>query len=424
MVRKSAHGLDVGTRWNGTRVSKQSKLAQVGETGQQFHPPRRRLCVIPKAKLDRLECPGARRQRKSRYQLAPLRLVNRALCDAASDPLFYRAFACYSAAVAKRLPPFVAKSVHRLTLDGNGKIDFEDLLKRIPNLTSLDVPHYRAKVETLNRVMRELRLIVDSRGEVDFLSHLTNLECLEVRKLDHAPPIASLPRLRRLSLQRFLADPCELISALALSPCAGTLKALCLHFRSCVQVSPGWWAPLSGLVNLREFGLLSEMSANLSGDDIEAMASALADLPTLTVLDMKVPEALTAAVLRHGFPSNLKVLGISRSSNVEFGEVVAALPPDLSAFRSNYRGKRSAAVPALLARCPQLRALGLSFGDEAIEYLASGEVDRPLLLNCFWIGRRAYDALIAAGHRVDSFHLHVHWRIAGGLLINGEALAV
>ena len=34
------------------------------------------------------------------------------------------------------------------------------------------------------------------------------------------------------------------------------------------------------------------------------------------------------------------------------------------------------------------------------------------------------DALIAAGHRVDFFIFGVHWRIAGGVVMDDEAVVV
>ena len=200
-------------------------------------------------------------------------------------------------------------------------------------------------------VVRELRLPVRIDRGADFLSHLTTLECLDVSYLGDVAPLASLPRLRRLRLQIFRGDSSELLPALASVPCAATLEALFVG--TCYKgKAPSWCLELlSGLVNLREFGLLANASAIPSGDGIDALAGALADHPTLVVLDLKVPEALTTAVLRRGLPPNLKVLGINSRSNDDFEALMAALPRDLSAFRREYGGTRSAAdIRALLSR--------------------------------------------------------------------------
>ena len=57
-----------------------------------------------------------------------------------------------------------------------------------------------------NLALRELSLEVDPGQGTGFLSHLTNLEALGVISLGRVPPIASLPRLRRLSLRTLRAD--------------------------------------------------------------------------------------------------------------------------------------------------------------------------------------------------------------------------
>ena len=275
-------------------------------------------------------------------------------------------------------------------------------------------------------VVRELRLPVRIDRGADFLSHLTTPECLDVSYLAHVAPIASLARLRRLGLPVFEGDAGELLSTLVSSPCAAKLEALFLDMRYSRKVSSWRLELLSSLVNLREFGLHASAKSLSSGDDVETMAGALADHPTLAVLDLIVPEALAAAVLRRGFPSNMKVLWILGSSNVEFGALVTVLPRDLSAFRWIDGGRRSSAdIRALLSRCPQLRAFCLLLDNAAIEYLASRDVDRPLLLgrHCFpdWVD---YDAPTAAGHVVGSLDVGFHWRVAGGVVFEGKAVAV
>merc|ERR1711991_1165860 len=129
-------------------------------------------------------------------QLAPLRLVKRALCDAASDPSLYRAYACFSVAAAlKALPPFAANSVHRLTVRGNREIDLGAISRLMPNLTSLDVPHQDViNMDGSTLMLRELKLMkVDPGQGADLIRLFTTLECLYVSCMDRSPPIASLP---------------------------------------------------------------------------------------------------------------------------------------------------------------------------------------------------------------------------------------
>ena len=352
-------------------------------------------------------------------QLASLRLVNRALCAAASDPSFYRAFTCDSVADLEALPPFVAKSLRRVNFCGRCKTDAALVAALVPNISSLTT-------FAITNVCANLRqLSVDKVLDADLLGRHTNLECLRLGRVRHTPPVALLPLLTRLRLDQFRADPGDLMSALASAPCAATLEALYVHVWYTAEVTPGWWDLLTGLGNLSEFGLADSTDHRWSSEEADAFANILAaGNPRLAVLELEVPEALASAVLLRGFPFSLTALRFI-ASNAEFDALVAALPPDLMALQIATSDQRSTAdLSALLSRCPQLHALSLSCDDEVVEYLASGNlVDRSLLLDRAWFGRhRASDALTAAGHRVGSVFVGVHWRIAGGVVWNGEAV--
>ena len=80
----------------------------------------------------------------------------------------------------------------------------------------------------------------------------------------------------------------------------------------------------------------------------------------------------------------------------------------------------------MLSCCPHLRALSLTYNDEAVAYLASSEdlADRPLLLHGQSLPPGADDdTLTAAGHGVGNVLIGVHWRVAGGLMFDGRAVA-
>ena len=362
-------------------------------------------------------------------QLAPLRLVNRALRDAASDPQLYRACSCDSVAAVKALPPFVANSLNRIGIYCFEELDLGDVSKRMPNLTSLTAPGFNTAdlVEGAIVSLRELMLKVEYDQCADFLSQLTNLECLAATELGHVAPIVSLPRLIRLSLGGYNGDTKVLMAALVSSPCASTLEAFYVRPSSSnAMVSPGWWAPVSGFHNLREFRLACETGVGSPRYVVRTLADVLANHPTLAVLDLEDPPEATVSLIGRGLPSNLKVLGLFSRSNDDFEAFVASLPRDLSALRFESEITRSAAdVRALLSRCPHLSALDLDFDYGAIEYLASGNVYRSLTLNRRnlpdWVD---HDALTAAGHTVGSLLIAVNWCIAGGVLFDGEGVAV
>ena len=265
-------------------------------------------------------------------QLAPLRLVNRALCVAASDPSHYREHACWSAAALETFPPFVATSLHRLVVRGNGEINIRDVSGRMPNLTSLDCRHGRLVADGMacRLALRELRLKVKDDPDADFVGRLTNLECLEVARVGHMAPIVPLRLLQRLSLPGSRTDTGELLSALASAPCAGTLEALRLEVRTEETVLPRWLVPLLDLCSLREFALAWHPKGGLSAEHVDAFAGVVANLPTLAVLSMFVPEILSEAVILRGFSSDLRVLGLFTWIPIS-SDALAALPPGLAA---------------------------------------------------------------------------------------------
>ena len=179
---------------------------------------------------------------------------------------------------------------------------------------------------------------------------------------------------------------------------------------------------MSGLDQLREFSLKAKTSA--FGDDIVAFAGVLAEHPTLAVLELSVPKAFARAVLHQGFPANLKVLGMGSCDDFDglllvlpSGLVALRLAPGICCSAANFR--------ALLLHCPQLRALSVVCGDEAVGYLASGDVDRPLLLDRNSLPAVTdEDALTAVGHRVEVPCVGVDWRIAGGVVCNGKGAGI
>ena len=362
-------------------------------------------------------------------QLVPLRLVNRALCDAASDPSLYRTIFAISAAVLETLPMFMTSSARRLNMHPIvEELDLGDVSRLLPNLTRLDCRFTRLTcghlVEGADLVpLRELSMTADNEQGTDYLSQLTKLECLEIAELDHLPPIASLPALTRLSVPNCEADTGELMSLLATAPCAETFVALHLEVLVDATVSPGWWVPLSDLSSLRELSLDGGAKSHLSLEDERALADVLGGLPALVVLDVGFSKAVILALLHRGFPPNLKVLGMGLVCELEV--FLAALPRGLLALQLRSRGKLSVAdVRTLLSRCPKLRAMDLSCDDEAVAYLVGGGLaDRTLVLNASML-RPASDALTAAGHTVNELRVGVHWRIGGAVVCDGKAMAV
>ena len=359
-------------------------------------------------------------------QLAPLRLVNRALCDAASDPSFYRLFACDSVAAMKTLPLFATNSMHRLLMTGNEEADLALMAEVVPNLTSLDSQFSRVvsggRLESASLApLRELSMTANVEMGTDFLRQLTNLECLQVTCLGDVASIASLPLLTRLSLPNVAANTGELMSALASAPCTATLEALHLEVLGGTTVSPEFWELLAEFSSLSEFRLVGFVHDCQEGET-DAFADALAGLPALVVLDLGARKPVTDALLRCGLPSSLAVLGLGTCG--DFADMLAALPPGLVALRVPSRRRHSAIeIRALLSHCPQLRALSLKCDDEAVAYLASGKFDRSLVLNHFHFGK-ASQVLAGAGHRVGRLRIGLHWRIGGGVAFEGKAAGV
>ena len=366
-----------------------------------------------------------------RRQLAPLRLVNRALCAAASDPSLYRGYTCDSVAAIEALPPFVANSIHRLKLFGKGIVDLGIISRLVPSLTALSARgRGLANAAGAALALRELYMGDDSvwqdtEHSGDVLTQLASLENLQVARLDRLPPVALLSGLRRLCLHRIKADGGDLMHALASAPCAVTLEAVHLELWLTTTMSSGWWVALAELRGLREFGLTARGFRGLTPEDAGALANVLADHPTIDVFNLCVSNKAAGAVLRRGFSSNLRVLRIQG----EFEDLMAVLPPNLAAlqFLDTGRGHCSAAdVDALLSRCPRLRALAISCDDEAIECLTSGTLGQPLLLlrQLSATKARVYDANATAGHKLGYLEIGVHWRIAGGVVFDGKAIGV
>ena len=368
-------------------------------------------------------------------RLAPLRLVNRALCSAASLPQFYRE-AEFSTDGLAHIPAFVGTSMRSLKLQVSEdipEIDLGAVAERFPNLTRLE-SGFGAQATKLDALaalsssLRHLSLSLSDEEDVDAVRHLTGLECLSLPSLAVPVPAADFPALRRLTLESMWYDPGTLLPALAVAPYAATLEALVIgSVDDITEVTNGQWARLADLPSLRELGLHLSMDT-----DLAEVASVLPTLTSLTVLSLEVGEEAAIAVLSRGCPPGLRALQLVIVGDEVDPEVVSSifpvLPSGLLGVSCSGPVVDSADdITALLAQCPGLRMIDLELGDEAVEAVAAA-VD-PLLV-AMWdhyvdseesegAGGDPFGDLSAAGHTVANATVRVDWRLAGGIFLDG-----
>ena len=241
-------------------------------------------------------------------ELAPIRAVCVALRSAASHPTLYRVWAIDVAGPhfgrsapkvvgmdqrLKAVPEWVATSLWGLELSGNPSPvvcvpgDVFPSLDRLEVRAAWDVPRYEALPPTLTRLfLSDARCLAP-----DMLAALTRVECLFLGCVDDIDtlPIASLPRLRRLSLKDCFGDLRTLLGALADSPAAASLEAFdfALSSGDNAPYTAGWWEPLAVLPALRELGLATK-PAMFEGGDAEAFASVIAGLDQVQSLTLSL----------------------------------------------------------------------------------------------------------------------------------------
>ena len=242
--------------------------------------------------------------------------------------------------------------------------------------------------------------------------------------------LTSLPRLRRLTLSSLEGgDLTALMSALADSTCAATLEALHLDMAFDARSTAGrWWAPIAGLGSLCELDLrVYDAGFFASRADADAFAELLSTLASLQVLNLIFSGDDAKAVLSHGLPAGLRVLGFavlsSPLSAPSIPHLLEALPAGLVGLSFDDETKVSAVgVRRVLDRCPQLRVLELRLDHRAAEVLAAAE---PLYVGTAdGFGDDTTGVLEAAGHWVGNLVVGVHWAIGGGLVRGGEAVPV
>lgn len=263
------------------------------------------------------------------------------------------------------------------------------------------------------------------REEDPGLGRFAAVECLELVFVSHVP-VSSLPFLRRLCLHDFAGDLDQLLTdLLASEQRAANLAAFSTRLAFTAKPSGRWWASLAGFTGLREFGFGTSSSVDVADE----FAALLASLGSLAVLKLTIPAAATLRVLRHGLPPNVRTLCLwvveQRESSVAFLDLLPSLPQSLVALHYvDYTRRTDADTRALLSHCRQLRCMALRCTEDAAQYLASGEVKQTLLLNSFHTPERLQGALVAAGHKIGTVRIGVDWRVAGGVLFNGQSAGI
>ena len=235
--------------------------------------------------------------------LASLRLVSRAACQAASDPQLYRTVVLQAPVLTDEpnprggaaadalhslhvqwyqdrlnlMPTHVSAAVRRVRFASVWSGAFvspaliEQLVAACPNLTSLNLAgvalgFHQGHLEACPAAtLRELNISRCVGGGVDddhldALGGFSQLECLSVgcSRAARLLPIEGLSSLRRLSLWgSYDLDVGALVFRLADSPCAPVLEALNVYRCQVVRPAadaPQWWTGLALLPALCELG--------------------------------------------------------------------------------------------------------------------------------------------------------------------------
>ena len=392
-------------------------------------------------------------------ELAPVRLVNRALRAAASEPSMYRdhvhvisepparvaynEVSAWLAGYLESVPETVAPHLGGLVFPdrrlGRTPRHFPALLARFTSLTVLDLNAAGVSkvaeegIDALPISLRVLNLgnsVREPAGTMGrLIRHLTRLEVLAARIAEpHVElPLDALSSLRRLDISRsyrLLLD--EFLTALVGAPCAATLEALCLGS----VVSAGrWWPHLTLLPSLRELALgAGGWHSENNDDDVDDYAQTLCSLTQLDVLHVCLNHSRTAeAVWRCGLPP-VSTLGVEYFVHDDDGgattaaKVVAVLPRglrnlDVLAYDTT-KAWDDRAISQVLERCPDLAVLKMfhpvsATGVAALAAYASA--DRYLSVSGKGFDEEGKAALRAAGHAVQMVDIGVHWRLPGGI---------
>ena len=367
-------------------------------------------------------------------ELARLRLVNSALCDAASFPGLYPRRMRVNGDSRHQpdrdplanLPAFVVSGLRCLELKNFRRLDLGDVVTRFPGLTSLSTTacSLTVGIEHLpTAALRELKLRAGRKCSPEALTAFTQLECLWFSGCRGSLPVA--PCLRRLGLPDYGGDLVQLMAALTNDDCtASHLEALALGLTEDNRDTADlWFAPLAGLPALTEFKLVAAHPHALGGPgQANALAACLVALTALKVLELNVNPDCAAAVVDTGFPPGLESLQFN-AKYFSLDRVIAVLPPGLTAFC--FFNRSSASEPqlrALLDQCPRLEAMSLNWERVALWTLAEEEKGRPpmRLSGGYYWGQGLRDALEASAHTMGALQIGVHWRTAGGVVFNDQ----
>lgn len=309
-------------------------------------------------------------------QLAPLRLVNRAMCAAASDRSLYRDVTVDASTCVDTLPAFVRESVVFLTLDGDGSGantgEWADLM---PNMTSLSMERLSPNVAVtgLPSGLCELGLTAYRSDVLEAVGALTKLECLSLLHAAVAPPLALLSSLRRLTLRNFAGHAATLLTALAASPCAASLEALHLGFFFAPKAPPGTWTSLTGLSGLRELAVMAYRPLFPVPGAEEGFASVLPTLDSLDVLVILSQSDDLGALICRGLPGQLRTLYLAgRGVPTLFASLAPVLPPTLTALGVGDAVPLSGDdLATVMNTCPNLRGARWTLNQQGLDALAT-----------------------------------------------------
>ena len=392
--------------------------------------------------------------------LASLRRVNRALCDAASDPLLYREIrvsltvpaneagsdrgaTCLGAA-ADRYPPFVRTGVRHLRVkvmnESDALVDLALVVCRFPAATVVNAVAWRGDVSIagLPSSLTEFSINFAATDDLFNLSSLTSLRCLRISNMSKVtagpPPLHTLSNLCRLHLRQYGGSPAEMLEAIGSAPCAANLEALLFHhnvFRR-DPPRPGWWAPIGSLVALTELSLAIGYLPSSYRDDWEAFAELVSGMAKLSVFDLRCRTlSCFTALLSAGLPPNLQALSLESSNVVDPALVVAALPAGLRAlsFEAPQTQLSTDDLAAALRLCPCLSVLVLEFGPVVLSALLAPDLSaealgRSLLVQARDAHMELRRPLASAGHTLMTSRLMVEvgWRHPGGVFLDFEPL--
>lgn len=389
--------------------------------------------------------------------LAPVRLVCRAMCAAASDASFYRTLAVriprldeeqikegnFLSTYVAGLPPHATRGVTDFKLRKTEWLQYvsvEDLaaaMRLLPLVAILDAWNcFETGTNALWEAMPPHLVALNVGGlpgGADFSGLPARFERLEslvahnVHEPHRAIPFGSLRRLRRLVMKdAFMLDHRKLLEAVATAPCAGILVALSLRrsmfVRECPQVDPAFLAPVvdGRLPALREFDLGLSRSATAGAE--AAIAAAFASLDRLKVFGLVTdsPELCAALVAGDALPPNLTALHFKAEYPVgaaAFG-LVEVLPVSLTHLEILFSSQCPSAteMAAVLSRCPALETFcTASVASDTPTVLIDAATGGRSLEVSIGTTRTAKEAMKAAGITVlgpAEGMVDVRWRLS------------